>query len=252
MFFMATARPGRARFAKTIQAAFGDYGGSARASVFTSEKDSHPAELLPFVDFRLVVLPELPRGALRSDLLKTVTGGDAISVRAMRSNPRTAQPTATLFFTCNELPSLRLVDHAIRRRILIWSMDNQPERLDVQLGQKLASPEHLGAVAAWLHEGLRRYAELMANGQPMPIPPAVATATELYFQEADQIGAWADEELSEGAETQAAVLYAGFVSWCERNKRKPQSERTVTTWLSRRYARRHSKRGSFYPVYMKQ
>ena len=59
----------------------GDYAGSARASVFTSEKDSHPAELLPFIDKRLVILPELSRGALRSDLLKTVTGGDSISVR---------------------------------------------------------------------------------------------------------------------------------------------------------------------------
>ena len=69
---------GKSTFLKTILAACGDYAGSARASVFTSEKESHPAELLPFINKRIVILPELPRGALRSDLLKTVSGGDAI------------------------------------------------------------------------------------------------------------------------------------------------------------------------------
>ncbi len=243
---------GKSTFAKAIQAAFGDYAGSARASVFTDERSGHPAELLPFMAHRLVVLPELPRGVLRSDLLKTITGGDSVSVRGMRENPRTAQPDATLIFTANELPALRHVYKAIRTRLLIWPMDNHLERPDVQLGQKLASPEHLEAITAWLHEGLRRYAALMASGEPMPIAQAVATATELYFNEADQIGAWAEECLAEGAETQASDLYKGFVLWCEANKRKPQTERSVGTWLSRHYSRRHSKRGSFYPVYMKQ
>ena len=120
---------GKSTFLKTIQAAFGDYAGSARASVFTSEKDSHPAELLPFVDKRLVVLPELPLGALRSDLLKTVTGGDSISVRGMRQNPRTETPSANLMFSCNELPSIRLVDNALKRRLMVWPFNNVPESL---------------------------------------------------------------------------------------------------------------------------
>ena len=110
---------GKSTYAKTIAAAMGDYAGSARASVFTSEREQHPAELLPFTEKRLVVLPELSQGALRSDLLKTLTGGDSISVRGMRENPRTVTPKATLMFTCNELPSINLVDNAIKRRLLI-------------------------------------------------------------------------------------------------------------------------------------
>ena len=124
---------GKTTFLRTVQAAMGDYAGTARASVFTSEKEFHPAELLPFVDKRLIVLPELPRGSLRSDLLKVVSGGDSLSVRGMRENPRAAKPTATLWFSCNELPATRLVDEALKRRLMIWPFDHKPEKIDVRL-----------------------------------------------------------------------------------------------------------------------
>ena len=139
-------RTGKSTFLKMVQTAMGDYAASARPSIFVDEKANHPAELLPFVNHRLVVLPELPRGALRSDLLKTVTGGDAISVRGMRQNPRTETPAATLMFSCNELPSIRMVDNALRGRIMIWPSDNQPTKIDPTLGSRLQEPEHLAGV----------------------------------------------------------------------------------------------------------
>ena len=75
---------GKSTFLKTVQAAMGDYAGSARASVFTSEKDSHPAELLPFIDQRLVILPEL------SNYLKTVrrqTRRTTVARRPLQKDP---------------------------------------------------------------------------------------------------------------------------------------------------------------------
>ena len=121
---------GKSTFLKVIMHAMGDYAGTARASLFTTEGDQHSAELLPFVNKRLVVLPELPRGALRSDILKAVTGGDSISVRGMRQNPRTETSTATLFFSANEMPSIRLVDEALKRRLLVWPFDHKPTKID--------------------------------------------------------------------------------------------------------------------------
>ena len=151
---------GKSTFLKVVQTAMGDYAGTARASLFTSEKDSHPAELLPFINRRLVVLPELPRGALRSDILKAVTGGDSISVREMRMNPRTEIPTATLFFSANELPSIRMVDEAIKRRLLVWPFDKKPDKIDVQLGHKLVNASNLPGVLTWLMDGLRQRAQV--------------------------------------------------------------------------------------------
>ena len=104
-----------------------------------------------------VVLPELPRGALRSDLLKGITGDDSLSVRGMRENPRTARPKASLWLSCNELPTLRLVDNAIKRRLLVWPMRHCPENPDSQLGAKLVAPEHVGAVVAWIQAGVTAY-----------------------------------------------------------------------------------------------
>ena len=239
---------GKSTFLRTIQAAMGDYAGTARASVFTSEKEFHPAELLPFVDKRLIVLPELPRGALRSDLLKVVSGGDSISVRGMRENPRAAKPTATLFFSANELPSIRLVDNALKRRLLIWPFDHKPAKVDVRLGGNLLQEEHLSAVVQWLVDGLKAYVRILASGAPMPIPAAVANATAEYFLEADNVGLWRDACLEESGETSSSILYDSFVTWCEGGKRKPVSERAFGLWMGRNYARIRTRDGSAYPV----
>ena len=239
---------GKSTFLKTIQAAMGDYAGSARASVFTSEKDSHPAELLPFIDKRLVILPELSRGALRSDLLKTVTGGDSISVRGMHQNPRTATPDATLAFSCNELPGIRMVDAAIKRRLLIWPFDHQPANMDTQLGAKLASPAHLGGVLQWLIVGMQKAIRYVDQGMDMPVPQQVLDATAEYFQEVDYVGQWFDACTAEGGETSAIVLYGSYVQWLEKLNRKPLSERAFGLWLGRKSDKRHTRTGSIYPL----
>lgn len=243
---------GKSTYLKTIQAACGDYAGSARASIFTDEKSNHPAELLPFTEKRLVVLPELPRGALRSDLLKTVTGGDAISVRGMRQNPRTETPSATLFFSANELPSIRLVDNALKRRLLIWPCDHVPAHIDNQLAEKLATPRHLGGVVSWLRFGLRRFIQLQASGEGMPMPEAVQNATDEYFNEADVIGQWADTCTRDGGETPSTVLYQSFTAWCANHNRRPLSSQSFTLWLGRHYEKRHGMKGSYYPISLNQ
>ena len=242
---------GKTTFLKTVQAAMGDYAGTARASVFTSEKEFHSAELKPFVDFRMVMLPELPRGALRSDLLKVVSGGDVISVRGMRENPQAAKPTATLWFSCNELPSIRLVDNALKRRLMIWPFDHMPAKVDVRLGVKLQEQEHLSGVVAWLVDGLKAYVRILASGEPMPIPDAVKNATAEYFLEVDNVGQWVRECVAETGETPTAALYDSFHAWCESSKRKPLSSRSFGLYMARHYEPRHVRTGNVYPVTIK-
>ena len=242
---------GKSTFLKVVQTALGDYAGTARASLFTSEKDSHPAELLPFIDKRLIILPELPKGALRSDILKTVTGGDSISVRGMRQNPRTETPTATLFFSCNELPSIRMVDEAIKRRLLVWPFDHKPDKIDVQLGHKLVNASNLPGVLAWLVDGLRQVLKLRASDTSLPIPAKVKKATEDYFDEVDHVGVWRDECLAETGESPSKELYDSFEVFCESNNRKPLAERSFYLWMSRHYEKRRGMKGSLYPVTIK-
>ena len=239
---------GKSTYLKTIQAAMGDYAGSAMPSVFTNDKESHPAELLPFVNKRLVVLPELKPGSLRSDLLKTVTGGDSISVRGMRQNPRTETPDATLMFSANELPSIRMVDNAIKRRLLIWPFNHKPEAVDIQLGSKLQSPEHLGGVVGWLNVGLTKYVRILADGADMPIPEAVQAATDEYFTEADTIDQWCNACTVEGGQTMGSILYDSYKAYCDGRGRRPLSERSLSLWLGRHSERIHVKGGSAYAL----
>ena len=218
--------------------------------MFTAEKQGHPAELLPFTEKRLVVLPELPAGALRSDFLKTVTGGDSISVRGMHQNPRTESPSATLFFSANELPTIRFVDNALKRRLLIWPMDTKPDKIDWTLKDTLKGPEHLGGAVSWLQEGLVKGARL--GGQPPPIPKAVAEATETYFQEADNVGQWVEARTTDGGETRSSALYKNFCDWCEVKKRKPLSEQSFSLWMGRNYTKTKKRDGSYYPLTISQ
>ena len=239
---------GKSTYLHAVQTAMGDYAGTARASTFTSEKDLHSAELLPFVNKRLVILPELPRGALRSDILKTLSSGDAISVREMRRNPRTETPQATLIFSANELPSIRMVDEAIKRRLVVWPFDSKPDKIDVQLGHKLVSKANLPGVVSWLCDGLRQVLKLRASDTPLPIPAKVKAATEEYFDEVDQVGAWRDECLAETGETPSKELYESYKVYSETNNRKPLGQRSFYLWMSREFDKRHGMKGNLYPV----
>ena len=242
---------GKSTFLKVVQTAMGDYAGTARASLFVSEKDMHTAELLPFVNKRLVTLPELPAGALRSDLLKAVSSGDSISVREMYRNPRTETPQATLFFSTNQLPSIEMVDEAIRRRLMIWPFDKKPDKLDVQLTHKLVSPSNLPGVVTWLCDGLRLVLKLRASETPFPVPVKVRNATEEYFDEVDHVMVWRDECLAETGETSCKELYAAFKLYSEENSRKPLAERSFYLWMTRHYDKRRAAKGVFYPVMVK-
>ena len=242
---------GKSTYLKVIQTAMGDYAGTARASLFTSEGDSHSAELLPFVNCRLVTLPELPRGALRSDILKAVTGMDSISVREMRANPRTEIPTTTLYFSANELPSIWLVDEAIKRRLLVWPFDKKPDKIDVQLGYKLIGAVNLPGVVTWLVEGLRQVLKLRATDLPLPIPAKVKEATEEYFDEVDQVQVWVDECLALDGETPSKELYNSYRTYSAENNREALGERSFYIWMSRHFDKRRGKKGSLYPVTIK-
>ena len=247
-FLYGDGGTGKSVFLKAIQAAAGDYAGSARASTFTDDKGNHPAEKLPFIQNHIVVLPELPRGALRSELFNEVTGSDSISVRGMRENPRTETPKATLWFSANHLPNIQVVSEAIRRRILIWPCDNQPAKKDYNLLSNLTSPEHLGGVVGWLLEGMRTYLRIQNVGGTLPIPNAVKDATETYLREADMFGQWAREWLVDGGETTARTLYRSYSAWCTGRKRRPLAERMLGEWLGRKYEKRRTRAGYVYPV----
>ena len=115
---------GKSTLLAVVKAALGDYAGSADPSTFTKARMfQHPAAMLPFEHKRLVALPELAGDTFRSDLVKSITGGDTLSLRGMRENPRDVEPMATLWFSSNDLPSPGMVDAALKAQIMVWPFD---------------------------------------------------------------------------------------------------------------------------------
>ena len=240
---------GKSTFVNTIQAALGDYANSADPSIFTAQRGSqHPVMLAPFIDAHFTILPELANGALRSDILKAVTGADSISFREMHGRPQTVKPNATLWFTANELPAPTSVDQAIKRRVMVWPMDAIPKRENIGLGATLQSPQHLGGVLRWVLDGAKRYAEYEAKGERLPIPEKVQLANDEYFNEVDTVGAWLEACTVDTGETSAKDLYNSYTEWAEGESVFVSKRRAWGLYMSRKLTRQHTREGDVYPI----
>ena len=238
---------GKGVFLLTIQKALGQYAASAQPSIFTEAHQSqHPAALLPFIDHNIVVLPEMKGGTFKSDILKTVVACDAISVRGMRENPRTETPSATLWFSANEMPVTRTIDNALKRRLLVWPFNNKPQREDTGLVNALHEDDHLAGVLGWLMIGAKQYAKLADTGQMPTIPDAVKRATEEYFNDVDWVGRWITDNCDETGATTAKMLYADFRKWSAEQGVTPLSRKQWGGSMSKRYERVHRGTGDVY------
>ena len=248
---------GKTTFLKTIQAALGDYGASVDPTIFVDRQNQHPASLLPLVDNHFVVAPELAPGSLKSSLLKTVTGDDMITVRSMRQNPRTEAVRASLWFSCNELPTLRLVDSSIRRRLLVWPFDNKPERENPELSTMLQTPEHQSGVVRWIIDGMAEYVRIRANMATMPIPEQVRSETDKYFDIADTVGLWVSEDAmpANGKHGEhlptSTQLFNAYFEWCKDQDQKPLGKRAFSLWMARHYTGVHRANGTCYPILLR-
>ena len=238
---------GKSTFVNTIQAALGDYANSADPSIFTAKRGSqHPVMLAPFIDAHFTILPELASGALRSDILKAVTGADSISFREMHGRPQTVKPNATLWFTANELPVPTSVDQALKRRVMVWPMDAIPKRENIGLGATLQSPQHLGGVLRWVLDGAKRYAE--AEGERLPIPEKVQLANDEYFNEVDTVGAWLEACTVDTGETSAKDLYNSYTKWAEGESVFVSKRHAWGRYMSRKHTRQHTRERDVYPI----
>ena len=145
---------GKSVFVGTIAKALGQYAGAMPSTVLAARgSDQHPTGLAGVVDKRFVVVPEVSGGQWKEEVLKPLTGGDALPVRFMRQDFFEVKPECTLWVTTNAPPSLKMVDDAIRRRLRIWPFEHKPKEVDPRLSEKLQTPAMLGRVLQWALEG---------------------------------------------------------------------------------------------------
>jgi len=233
---------GKSTLLNTIRAVFGTgyYTKAPRALLMARKFESHPTELTVLDGIRLVVATESAQDQrLSEDLVKDLTGGEAIKARRMRENFYEFDPTHKVILCTNHRPRIVDTDDGIWRRVILiefgtkfWNPDKGevgPDHLkqDKSLFGKLAA--EFPGILAWLVRGC---IEWQKNG--LQAPKMIQDKTAEYREDEDQIQHFMSEccEVSNTAgDTLLKDVYSRFSDWCDENGYRAGSNRRLKAGL---------------------
>jgi P4 family phage/plasmid primase-like protien len=225
---------GKGVLLNTASRLIGDYAAVAPSDLLlVTQSDRHPCDMAMLRGARFATAQEIAPGrAWDEPKLKSLTGGDPVTARYMRQDFFTYEPQFTLFVAGNHKPSLKGVDEAIRRRVLLVPfLQNIPaEERDKDLPHKLKA--EWPAILRWMIGGCLEW-----QRQGLNPPMSVREASEDYLAAEDVLGQWLEERciVSHMIElTKTASLYADWREWCERGGMSPGSTKTFSQLLSER------------------
>jgi putative DNA primase/helicase len=173
---------------------------------------------------RFLRVTELKEGVpLQEDVIKRLTGGEAITARTMYKGYFDFVPLAKPHFSCNGFPKIDGGSAAMFRRALIveWPIVLKREEqrdFDIVVGELLGDAP---GMLNWLIEGALEY--LRAG---LFVAPGVVAATQAYRDEMDTVGVFRRACVfdKEGGTIRAREMYRAYLAWCEANAKNPVKE----------------------------
>lgn len=224
---------GKTTLISAIAAALGDYAGPLDSRLIMAEGfETHPTGLADLQGKRLVWLSETAEdGTLRTQRVKSLTGGDRIKARRLYQDFFEFDPTHTLIIITNHLPLINSTERAIWRRLRLVPFRKsfkaaheatEGEIADTGLRRRLLKPRAQEAVLAWIVEGAIAW---YANG--LVESDEVLAATNEWKNIEDPIGRFMAEELVfvPSARITAGQLYEAYRCWCDGEGRPPRSKK---------------------------
>jgi len=204
-------------------------------SILNSSTYGLPYEHRQLEGKRVALAIEVNRGStLNEAVVKTLTGGDETSGRAIGENPVQFKPQATIIMAVNHLPGLVGSDRAIRRRLQVvpfnGSFDGKKRKEEIER-QIMAEKE---GVFDWMVRGFKEWRE-----QGLNPPEAVLKATEEYFQVNDHIGTYLAERTVEdpAGKTPVKHLFDDYCAWARDSGLKPLGKHQLGDLLRSRGVR---------------
>lgn len=189
-FFYGMGANGKSVLIDLIWRIMGDYAATAKIESLTGTSrrgggDATP-DLVPLIGARFVRASEPDEGVKwQEGLIKDLTGGEPIMVRALHSDFVQARPVFKLTISGNHKPDIRGTDDGIWRRLLLIPFDEQipkEKRIPKDKLDAMLFAEAPGILNRMI-EGLLDY---MKNG--LGEPQAVIEATEEFRAESDPFG----------------------------------------------------------------
>uniref|UniRef100_UPI0035C7D143 DNA primase family protein n=1 Tax=Palleronia sp. TaxID=1940284 RepID=UPI0035C7D143 len=230
-FFYGQGANGKSVLTDLMAWLMGDYAATAKIESLTGEKrrgggDATP-DLVPLMGARMVRASEPEQGTrLQEGVIKELTGGEPMLVRALHSDFVEVKPQFKLTISGNHKPDIRNTDDGIWRRILLIPFDVQiPEaERDPDLGKKLRA--EAPGILNWMVAGLIDYLE---GG--LQVPQAVQDATKEYREDSDPVGSFlaaACEVTGDGSDfTRSSTIAAAFTFWMSDSGESPWTPTTI-------------------------
>jgi putative DNA primase/helicase len=188
-----------------------------------SRRDSVRNDIAGLVGARMVTAGEPEAGqAFDEGLVKRLTGQDRTTARFMFHEFFEFAATFKIWLEGNVRPAIKSVGGAVWRRLLVIPFENTvpPEKRDGGLGDKLASPEEMSGILAWLVRGA---IEWQRGG--LQTPESVKAAVKEYRVSEDRFGPFLEECTSDNKRgyIETGKLMVAYKEWCENNGEKPES-----------------------------
>jgi P4 family phage/plasmid primase-like protien len=226
---------GKSTFLGVVSDVLGDYAVSADASTWMVQHNTggNRGDVTRLLGARLVTTLEVRANArFDQQLMKAVTGGDALTAAAKYEHEIQFRPTFALWFGANDRPIIPDDDEGFwnRVRCVPFTHPIPAAEQDKALREKLTGPEHAPAVLAWLVEGC-----LAWQRAGVGTCAAVEAATRAYRRDMNQAAGFFDEccELTGNPADKigAKALRTRYERWCDANGvRKPLQGKA---WRSR-------------------
>ncbi len=232
-FFYGMGANGKSALTDLMARLMGSYAATAKIESLTGQNrrsggDATP-DLINIVAARMVRASEPEKGVQwQEGLIKQLTGGEPILVRALNENFFEATPIFKLTIGGNHAPDIRGMDDGIWRRLMIVPFDVQipkAERDPLIVEKMLAEGP---GILNWLIEGAIAWLE-----QGLAPPPQVSRATDDLRQDADPYGKFLDEACEVTGDDRDSItsreLMLAFMYWQMRRGETPFKERTIST-----------------------
>lgn len=231
-FFYGMGANGKSALTDLMARLMGSYAATAKIESLTGQNrrsggDATP-DLINIVAARMVRASEPERGVQwQEGLIKQLTGGEPILVRALNENFFEATPIFKLTIGGNHAPDIRGMDDGIWRRLMIVPFNVQipkAERDPLIVQRMLAEGP---GILNWLIEGARAYLEM-----GLAPPSEVSQATDELRQDADPYGKFLEDGCIVSGDQQDSIsareLMLCFQFWQMRRGETPFKDRTVS------------------------
>lgn len=186
---------GKSSFLRAVHNVLGPMARTTPDTTFMGRSNRHPEALADLVGARQVLVTESGEGTstLREGVIKSVSGGENVSARAMYGKRFEYAPAFKVWLAVNELPTVRGSNKGIWRRLVPIPFDVTIGAADADRDLPRKLREEAPGILAWLVRGCLDWQDHKGLSDTLAQPQRVVQATATYRQDMDHVGRFLED-----------------------------------------------------------